>query len=315
MLRLSAAGPALAGLPLIPCPENVMPRPVRLVSWNVNGFRALSAKPDWASLVAGNADVIALQETKAEAAQIPDPYREPEGWRTSWLGATVKKGYSGVALFIRRGIAGLTPAAVHAELPDPRFQGEGRLLHADFPAFHFLNVYFPNGSQSPARLAYKMAYYDAFLDYAEDLRREKPVVVCGDFNTAHRPVDLAHPEANSEHSGFLPEERAWMDRFIAAGYVDTFRHAHGEEAGRYTWWSYRRRARQTNAGWRIDYFFVSAELLPALRDAWIDAHVLGSDHCPVGISLELDDNAFPPGRNSCGGQEKTPPERGEIWGE
>ena len=273
-----------------------MPRLVRLVSWNVNGFRAISAKADWAWFAASNADVIALQETKADVGQIPAPHREPEGWEAHWLGATVKKGYSGVALFIRRGAPGLTPAAVRAELPDPRFQGEGRLLHADFPAFHFLNVYFPNGSQGPARLAYKMAYYDAFLEYAQRLRREKPVVVCGDFNTAHRPVDLAHPKANEEHSGFLPEERAWMDRFIAAGYTDTFRHVHGDEAGRYTWWSYRQRARLTNAGWRIDYFFVSDELTPALRDAWIEPHVLGSDHCPVGISLNLAGEAELPAR-------------------
>lgn len=273
-----------------------MPRLVRLVSWNVNGFRAICAKPDWAWFAASDADVIALQETKADPAQIPAPHRDPEGWEAHWLAARAKKGYSGVAVFTRReqgggtdGHRGLTPLCVEAELPDARFRDEGRLLHLEFPAFHFFNVYFPNGSQGPERLAYKMAFYDAFLNYAETLRREKPIVVCGDFNTAHRPIDLAHPEAHESDSGFLPEERAWMDRFVAAGYVDTFRHLHGDVPHSYSWWSYRLRARKTNAGWRIDYFFISAELLPALRDAWIEADVFGSDHCPVGMALEIND--------------------------
>ncbi len=267
-----------------------MSRPVRLVSWNVNGFRSICAKPDWRWFTTTEADIIALQETKAEPSQIPAPHREPEGWWSWWLGSHIKKGYSGVAVFVRQETdPEFRPLSVQAELPDPRFQGEGRLLHLEFPAFHFFNVYFPNGSQGPERLSYKMAFYDSFLEHAQKLRQEKPIIVCGDFNTAHRPVDLAHPGANERSSGFLPEERAWLDRFIAAGYVDTFRHIHGDEPQQYTWWSYRQRARLTNAGWRIDYFFISGELLPALRDAWIEAEVLGSDHCPVGMTLHLDD--------------------------
>lgn len=278
-----------------------MSRLVRLVSWNVNGFRAICAKPEWKWFAASDADIIALQETKADPSQIPEPHREPEGWRSWWLGSSVKKGYSGVAVFVRNEHpthpeicsggrqTALRPLSVQAELPDPHFQGEGRLLHLEFPAFHFFNVYFPNGSQGPERLSYKMTFYDSFLDHVQKLRQKKPIIVCGDFNTAHRPVDLAHPKANEEHSGFLPEERAWLDRFIAAGYVDTFRHIHGDEPRQYTWWSYRQRARLTNAGWRIDYFFISGELLPALCDAWIEADVLGSDHCPVGMALRLDD--------------------------
>jgi exodeoxyribonuclease-3 len=133
---------------------------------------------------------------------------------------------------------------------------------------------------------YKRGFYDAVLDYAESLRAEKPIVVCGDFNPAHKAIDLARPKANEKNTGFLPEERAWMDRFVAAGYVDTFRHVHGDAPGQYTWWSYKTRARETNVGWRLDYFFVSAELVPAVRDAWIEASVGGSDHCPVGLALE-----------------------------
>ena len=200
---------------------------IRLVSWNVNGFRALSGKPDWDWFASTDADVVALQETKAEPAQIAEEHRSPEGWNAEWLAAQVKKGYSGVAVFSRQKAA-LEPLAVHRELPDPRYQGEGRLLHIEYPAFHFFNVYFPNGTKDDGRLAYKMGYYDAFLAHAEELRRTKPIVVCGDFNTAHRPIDLARPKANEENSGFLPIERAWVDRFIAAGYVDTFRHIHGD---------------------------------------------------------------------------------------
>lgn len=160
-------------------------------------------------------------------------------------------------------------------------------MHIEYPAFHFFNVYFPNGTKDDGRLAYKMGYYDAFLAHAEELRRTKPIVVCGDFNTAHRPIDLARPKANEENSGFLPIERAWVDRFIAAGYVDTFRHIHGDEPHQYSWWSYKQRARVNNVGWRIDYFFVSEELAPAIRDAWIENNVYGSDHCPVGLELAI----------------------------
>ena len=206
---------------------------IRLVSWNVNGFRALSGKPDWDWFASTDADVVALQETKAEPAQIAEEHRSPEGWNAEWLAAQVKKGYSGVAVFSRQKAA-LEPLAVHRELPDPRYQGEGRLLHIEYPAFHFFNVYFPNGTKDDGRLAYKMGYYDAFLAHAEELRRTKPIVVCGDFNTAHRPIDLARPKANEENSGFLPIERAWVDRFIAAGYVDTFRHIHGDEPHQYS---------------------------------------------------------------------------------
>lgn len=255
-------------------------KPVKLVSWNVNGFRALAAKPEWQWFENCEADVIALQETKAMPEQIAPEQRNPEGFQAYWNAATVKKGYSGVAVFSRP-----NPLGANFDLPGPDWQGEGRLIHLEYPEFHFFNVYFPNGQQGEHRLDYKLGYYDAFLAHAEQLRKQKPIVVCGDFNTAHRPIDLARPKENEDVSGFLPIERAWMDKFVSHGYVDTFRDVHGESKNQYSWWSYRMKARERNVGWRIDYFFVSAELKPAVKNAWIDMQTFGSDHCPVGLEL------------------------------
>lgn len=255
---------------------------MKLLSWNVNGFRAICAKPEWAAFMERGGDVIGLQETKAHKDQIEGVHHEPGGMWSAWLAPTVKKGYSGVAVFSRP-----EPLAVTYELPDPVWQGEGRLIHMEYPDFHFCNVYFPNGQMGDDRLAYKLGYYDAFLAYAQALRKQKPVVVCGDFNTAHKPIDLARPKANEETSGFLPVERAWLDKFVDHGYVDTFRLVNGDAPDMYSWWSYRFKARDRNVGWRIDYFFVSEELKSAVKDAWIDAHIMGSDHCPVGLELDL----------------------------
>jgi len=255
---------------------------MKLLSWNVNGFRAVTEKPGWNDFLRCSADIVGLQETKAQETQIADEHRTQDGMHTAWLSASVKKGYSGVAVFSRQ-----KPLTVTHELPDSVWQGEGRLIHMEFGDFHFCNVYFPNGQRNDERLTYKLGYYDAFLTYAEDLRRTKPVVVCGDFNTAHKPIDLARPKANEEISGFLPIERAWLDRFVDHGYVDTFRHIHGDLPDRYSWWSYRFKARERNVGWRIDYFFVSDELKDAIKDAWIATDITGSDHCPVGLELAV----------------------------
>lgn len=254
---------------------------MRLYSWNVNGFRAVSAKPAWGWFSRCGADILGLQETKAAEEQLTPEQRSPEGYNAYWLAAR-RPGYSGVAVFSR-----LRPLRLGRELPDPAWQGEGRLLHLEYPDFHYLNVYFPNGQNGEERLAYKLGYYDAFLDFAQGLRRDKPIVVCGDFNTAHRPIDLARPEENKDNSGFLPVERAWLDKFTAAGYVDTFRLAQGEAERAYSWWSYRMKARERNVGWRIDYFFVSAELAPRVRNAWLEPEAQGSDHCPVGLELDI----------------------------
>lgn len=254
----------------------------KLTSWNVNGFRAVSAKPEWAWFTESDADIVALQETKANPEQIKEAQRMPEGWHAWWLASTVKKGYSGVAVFSRP-----EALSVSYELPDVAFQGEGRCLQIEYPEFYFFNIYFPNGGMGDERLAYKMGYYNAFLEHAESLRAHKPIVVCGDFNTAHRPIDLARPKENEGVSGYLPQERAWLDTFTAAGYIDTFRLIHGDKPEMYSWWSYKTRARSRNIGWRIDYFFVSKELRSAVSDAWIEMDAMGSDHCPVGLLLDI----------------------------
>ncbi|MFV0422692.1 exodeoxyribonuclease III [Oleidesulfovibrio sp.] len=255
---------------------------MKFFSWNVNGFRAVSKKPEWQWFSQCDADVIGLQETKAMPEQIADAERNPDGYESYWLGATVKKGYSGVAAFTRT-----KPLSVVYDLPDERYQGEGRTVMLEFDKFFYFNIYFPNGQSGEERLQYKLGFYDAFLQHAEELRRNKPIVVCGDFNTAHHPIDLARPKENEGTSGFLPVERAWMDKFVAHGYVDTFRLKYPDAASMYSWWSYRFKARERNVGWRIDYFFVSEELRGAVKDASIEMEVFGSDHCPVGLELDI----------------------------
>lgn len=266
---------------------------IKLVSWNVNGLRAVSAKPEWAWFDQSDAQVIALQETKASPEQLSESVRAPEGWHASYASSVVKKGYSGVAVYSR-----MTPLRVIQELPDVAYQGEGRLLHLEFPDFHFFNGYFPNGGTELldengkptgtfARVPYKMGFFEAFLRLAEKCRKHKPIVVCGDFNIAHKAIDLARPKQNVKSTGFLPEERAFLDKFTEMGYLDTFRLVHGDIEDQYSWWSYKMRAREKNIGWRIDYFYVSEELRGNVKDAWIEKDVYGSDHCPVGLALEI----------------------------
>lgn len=255
---------------------------MRLVSWNVNGFRAICKKPEWSWFSACNADIIGLQETKATPEQVDEADRNPPGYQSFWFAAEVKKGYSGTAVFSRP-----APLAVTYDLPCADYSGEGRVIHLEYPAFHYFNIYFPNGQSGEDRLRYKLGFYDAFLDHAQRLRQVKPIVVCGDFNTAHHPIDIARPKENEGTSGFLPIERAWMDKLVAHGYADTFRLVHPQAADMYSWWSYRFKARERNVGWRIDYFFVSEELVPAVRDAWIEMDQFGSDHCPVGLELNV----------------------------
>jgi exodeoxyribonuclease III len=251
-----------------------------LYSWNVNGLRAVVNKGFWDWLGACGADVAGLQETKLQPSHEAD-FADMAGYEAAWLSATKKKGYSGVACLYKR-----RPLDISFELPDERFQGEGRLICMEYPEFYFFNVYFPNGQMSEERLAYKMGYYDAFLAYAQELRKKKPIVVCGDFNTAHKEIDLKNPKQNEKNSGFLPEERAWIDAFVSHGYVDTFRMVN-QDGGQYSWWTYRFGARAKNVGWRIDYFFVSEEFKRAVKRAWLEPDVMGSDHCPAGLELSL----------------------------
>lgn len=266
---------------------------LNFISWNVNGLRALMKKPQWNWFTETDAQIIGMQETKACPEQLPEDVLNREGWNIFWDSSTVRKGYSGVSVFSKIRPLGVTP-----ELPDARYQGEGRLLHVEYPEFHFFNGYFPNGGAEILdedgkatgnfkRVPYKLGFLDSFLELARECRKSKPVVVCGDFNIAHKAIDLSQPKENEKVTGFLPAERAWMDRFVDAGFIDTFRHVHGDQANRYTWWSYRTRSRKKNVGWRLDYFFVSDELRNNIIDAQIFDDVHGSDHCPVGLKLDI----------------------------
>ncbi len=251
-----------------------------IYSWNVNGIRAAVKKGLWEWAASRDWDVIMLQETKAQPEQLSAEEAGPEGVGAFWNWSKKKKGYSGTTVFTRR-----EPLGVSYGLPDERYQGEGRLVHLEFEDFHLFNVYFPNGQMGPERLEFKLGYYDAFLARAEELRRDKPVLVGGDFNTAHTEKDLKNPKANRDVSGFLPVEREWIDSFIDHGYVDLFR-TFESGGGFYTWWSYRFKARSRNAGWRIDYFFASQELAGRIKRMWHEDQVEGSDHCPIGVELE-----------------------------
>jgi exodeoxyribonuclease-3 len=254
---------------------------LKILSWNVNGIRAVYRKGfvDW--LKRENPDIICLQEIKAVPEQIPEEIVGVKDYQTYFAPAQ-RKGYSGVGILTRR-----KPRTVKKGFGQTAFDSEGRTLIADYGDFMLFSVYFPNGGMSDARLAYKMSFYDAFLRYIKRLEKKgKKLIICGDVNTAHTEIDIARPKENEKVSGFLPEERAWIDRLISAGFIDTYRIYH-KEGGNYTWWDYKSRARQRNIGWRLDYFFISANIRSKLKSAFIMSEVQGSDHCPVGIEIEL----------------------------
>ncbi len=251
-------------------------------SWNVNGFRAVAGKGFWDWFRKAGSHVVCLQEIKASFDQLQDKDKQIDGYKVFWNPARSKKGYSGVASLYR-----VDPLDISTSLPEERFQGEGRVILMEFERFYLFNIYFPNGQMSQDRLNFKLDFYDSFLNYAQNLRKDKPIVVCGDFNTAHKEIDLKNPRSNSDRSGFLPVERQWLDKFIDHGYIDTFR-MFNQEPDQYTWWTYRFGARARNAGWRIDYFFVSEELRSNVLRSWIEPQVMGSDHCPIGLELGFD---------------------------
>ncbi len=255
--------------------------PMKIVSWNVNGLRSLEKNGYWVDFLKGvKPDIFCLQETKASPEQLSEALLSPAGFSSFFSSSQVKKGYSGVALYSK-----VEPLSIIYGMGIKEFDQEGRLVGGEFDDFWLLNVYFPNGGQGPERLDYKMRYYDAFLGFAEKLRAKKPVIFCGDINTAHEEIDLARPKENEENTGFLPEERAWLDEVVDAGYVDSFRHFHPHTKDAYTYWDMVTRARDRNVGWRIDYFFVSSELLKKIKKAEIHPEIYGSDHCPLSITL------------------------------
>jgi exodeoxyribonuclease-3 len=257
--------------------------PLRLVSWNVNGLRAAMNKDFLTSLHKLDADVVSIQETKLQHDQLSETMARVPGYDTFWAHCKVKKGYSGVGSFCR-----VKPLRVRSGIGDSRLDDEGRIIEMDFGPIVLFNVYFPNGQMSAERLQYKLDFYEAFFRYTAGLRKAgRSLVICGDFNTAHNEIDLANPKANEKTSGFLRIERDWLDRIVSEGYVDTFRHLHPDTAA-YSWWTYRFKARDRNIGWRIDYFFVTQDLIEQKRvkDAFIDNTIHGSDHCPIGLVVQ-----------------------------
>jgi exodeoxyribonuclease-3 len=255
---------------------------LRLLSWNVNGLRAAHKKGFLEWFLRERPDVLCLQETKAAPDQLPAELREVEGYRAHFAAPTERKGYSGVALYTR-----LEPRDITGGFGVKRFDVEGRTQVADFGDFLLFNVYFPNGKSSAERLRYKMAFYKAFLKHLDKLKPAgERIVICGDVNTAHKEIDLARPKENAKVSGFLPEERAWLDELVAHGFVDTFRMFH-DKPEQYTWWDLKTRARERNVGWRIDYFFVSEDFTRNVKNAFILPEVMGSDHCPIGLELSV----------------------------
>ncbi|MBN2227028.1 MAG: exodeoxyribonuclease III [candidate division Zixibacteria bacterium] len=252
-----------------------------LLSWNVNGIRAIARKDAFGWFHEQKPDILCIQETKAQEDQIPRDFREIDGYHT-YFSAAERKGYSGVGLYTKE-----EPRDVKHGFGINEFDSEGRTIIAEYEKFILCNIYFPNGKASKERLAYKMAFYDAFLNHIEKRRKkDTEIIICGDVNTAHKEIDLAHPKENEKVSGFLPEERAWIDKLVQQGYLDTLR-MFNQEPGQYSWWDLKSRARERNVGWRIDYFLVSAGLEQNVKNAFIMPEIMGSDHCPVGIELAL----------------------------
>lgn len=253
---------------------------MRLYSWNVNGIRAAQKKGFIEWLDATQPDILGVQETKAHPDQVDDALRNPPGYHAYWATAE-KKGYSGVVLYTK-----VEPNDVKIGLDIAKYDVEGRTIVAEYDEFVFITAYFPNGSAGNKRVPYKLEYCEDFLTYCNSLVEQgKSVIFCGDVNTSHKEIDLANPKANEKNTGFLPEERAWMDRLVGHGYVDTFRHLYPDRVEAYSYWSMRQNARVRNVGWRLDYFFISPDLRERVKSAEIHHDVMGSDHCPVSLEL------------------------------
>jgi len=253
---------------------------MKLISWNVNGIRAVHRKEIFLQFFEDeNPDILCLQETKAHAFQLEDAIRNVPGYE-SFFNEAEKKGYSGTAIYTK-----IKPLTVTYGIDEPEHDNEGRVITCEFEDFFLVNVYVPNSKPELARLEYRQTWDAALLDYMLGLEKIKPVILCGDLNVAHQEIDLARPKTNHFSPGFSDEERSGMDNFLNAGYQDTFREF-DKSGENYTWWSYRMGARARNVGWRIDYFLASAVLRDRLKEAFILDEVMGSDHCPVGILMK-----------------------------
>jgi exodeoxyribonuclease-3 len=254
---------------------------MKIISWNVAGIRAAIRKGLWQKMKQIDADIYCFQEVKARSEQVDIDFEHPKDFLNYWNPAE-RAGYSGVATFSK-----IEPRSVIIGDRSNDWDDEGRVIITKFDEFTLLNVYFPNGKMNGARLKYKMDFYEYFLKYINNLRQNgEKIIFCGDVNTAHEAIDLARPKDNENISGFLEIERKWMDKVIKDGYVDTFR-LFNNEGNNYSWWSQRSGARQRNVGWRIDYFFVDESLKDKIKSAFILPEIEGSDHCPVGIEIEI----------------------------
>jgi exodeoxyribonuclease-3 len=257
---------------------------IKLISWNVNGIRAAIKKDIFKSFKQMDADIFAIQETKIQDEQLTDEMKNNSGNEAFWSHATIKKGYSGVCTYAR-----IKPKRINYSIGTPEFDNEGRIVEMDFDDFIFFNVYFPNGQMSEERLQYKLDFYEKFFEYADAYQKQgRSIIISGDYNTAHHEIDLKNPKANENTSGFLRIERDWLDRIINSGYVDTFRYFYPDTV-KYSWWTYRFKARERNIGWRIDYFFVTKDVVDKgwVKAAFIDNDIFGSDHCPTGLVVEI----------------------------
>jgi len=255
---------------------------IKIFCWNVNGLRAIWEKEDFSGwLKRTSPDILCLQETKAQLDQLEETITRIEGYTSHFFSAE-KKGYSGVATYSK-----IPPLEVKTGFNNPYFDIEGRVMQTDFRDFTIYNVYFPNGGRSDDRVKYKLDFYDAlFFEVEKKRKKQKNIIVCGDYNTAHKEIDLARPKENEFNSGFLAEERAWLDTIVNLGYIDIFR-KYNRDPGQYTYWDYYTRARERNVGWRIDYFFISKEMHSIVSGAKIHMDVMGSDHCPIELDLKI----------------------------
>ncbi len=255
---------------------------LRALSWNVNGLRAIHRHGDFLDWFAAESpDILCLQEIKSLVEQMPPELRHVDGYH-AYFNPAERKCYSGVAVYTKQ-----EPLDVITGLGIPEFDVEGRVLICEYASFTLMNIYYPNGKMSAERLDYKMRFYDAFLAIADGfVKAGQNLIICGDVNTAHTEADIARPKENSKISGFLPEERAWMDEFVGHGYVDTFR-MFDDRPAQYSFWDQKSRARERDVGWRIDYFFANEAFKDRVKNAWIMGDVMGSDHCPIGVELDV----------------------------
>lgn len=253
-----------------------------IVSWNVNGLRAVHRKGNIQEMFLMKPDIICLQETKSTPEQLPEELSAPSSYHAYFHFPTQKKGYSGVAIFSKE-----KPLKVTRDIGIEAFDQEGRVIMAEYKDFILINCYFPNGGGAPERLRYKLDFYEYFLDYIQKLHKKQPnIIFCGDVNVAHMPIDLARPKENETHIGFLPIERAWIDKISSKGWIDVFRHYYPDKAEAYTYWDMKSFARERNVGWRIDYFFSSPEMSKKIKSIEILSDIYGSDHCPIKLVLK-----------------------------